>query len=68
MKREWLKEARKAQGLTLKDLAAQIGCSFNYLSDLELGKRNPSLVMADKLARALEFSILNFLREGEKSA
>lgn len=67
MKREWLKTARKSKGLTLVQLAAQIGCSFNYISDLEHGRRMPSLKTALKLAAALNFSVEKFI-EGEEVA
>lgn len=68
MKREWLKAARKEKELTLVKLAEEIGCSFNYLSDLENGRRDPSLKMAAKLAKALEFNVILFFEDQEESA
>lgn len=68
-KREWLKAARKEKGFTLVKLAEQIGCSFNYLSDLEGGRRTPSLKMAFKLAEVLDFRIEKFIDdEGAETA
>jgi transcriptional regulator with XRE-family HTH domain len=68
MKREWLRAARKEKEYTLVKLAEQIGCSFNYLSDLEHGRRNPSLKTAAKLAKALEFDVLLFFQDQEEIA
>jgi putative transcriptional regulator len=68
MKREWLREIRKEKGYTLVTLAAKAECSFNYLSDLEHGRRNPSLRLAAKIASILEFDLLKFLDEGRESA
>lgn len=68
-KREWLKAARKEKGFTLVKLAEQIGCSFNYISDLEGGRRTPSLKMAFKLAEVLDFKIEQFIDdEGAETA
>ena len=65
-KREWLKKARKEKNLTLMSLAEKIGCSFNYISDLEHGRRNPSMKMAKKFSDELDFNIIRFLEtEGE---
>jgi transcriptional regulator with XRE-family HTH domain len=68
MKREWLKTARKEKGHTLKSLAEAVGCSFNYISDLENGRRTPSLKTAFKLSEILDFDILNFIEKEQQSA
>ncbi len=39
---------------TQEKLASLVDVSPNYISRLELGKHNPSLMMIDKLAKALE--------------
>jgi transcriptional regulator with XRE-family HTH domain len=60
-KREWLKEARKEKKLTLKDLASVVGCSFNYISEIERGLKMPSLRTAVKMAQELNFDVARFL-------
>lgn len=45
---------RKARGLTQEQLAERSGFSQQYLSDLERGRRNPTVVSLYELAQALE--------------
>ncbi len=52
-----LVEARKAQNLTQKDLAALTGINQADISKLENGNRNPSLNMLKKLAAGLGMSL-----------
>ena len=47
-----LRPYRKAQGLTLATLAARIGCSVPMLSDVERGKRTPSLRLVARIEAA----------------
>jgi len=47
-----LREARKAQGKTLRDLAKEAGCTASTLSNLERGKIDPTALI-DALAAAL---------------
>lgn len=61
-----LREVRKAKGLTLKEVAEQIGKTESYLSQLENGKTNPSLASLKKLADCLGKPLVT-LFEGEKS-
>lgn len=58
-----LREHRKAAWLTQCELAAQVGCAQNYLSDLEAGKRDPSLSLALRLAELLGKPIQKFLEQ-----
>jgi len=45
---------REAKAMTQRELAAKVGVTPGYLALLELGKRkNPSLDVVKKLARAL---------------
>ncbi len=44
---------RKAQGLTQEQLADRSGLTQQYLSDLERGKRNPTIVTIYEIAQAL---------------
>ncbi len=47
------KRIRIARGLTQEELAERSGFSQQYLSDLERGRRNPTLVTLWELAQAL---------------
>jgi len=47
---------RKEKGLTQEALSELCGLSQQYLSDLERGKRNPTIVTIYEIAQALEVS------------
>ncbi|MBB1251731.1 helix-turn-helix domain-containing protein [Rhizobium sp. G21] len=47
---------RREKGLTQEDVEARSGFSQQYLSDLERGKRNPSIVTLYEIAQALGVS------------
>jgi transcriptional regulator with XRE-family HTH domain len=47
---------RREKGLTQEDLEARSGFSQQYLSGLERGKRNPSIVTLYEIAQALGVS------------
>jgi DNA-binding XRE family transcriptional regulator len=49
----WLKQRRKALGLTQKDLARQAGCAEITLRKIEAGDLQPSPQLAASLARAV---------------
>lgn len=49
-----VKRVRVARGLTQEQLAERSGFSQQYLSDLERGRRNPTVVSLWELAQALE--------------
>ena len=50
---------RKKAGFTLRQLAAEAGCTHSYLSQLEKGVTVPSLSMVGKLAAALKISVMD---------
>ncbi len=52
-----LRHARMVKRLTLKDLAARIGCSESLLSKLENDKAKPSLRMLHKIVTELDTTI-----------
>lgn len=54
---ERLKELRKRNNLTQKELAEQIGIKQNSYSDWETGKNEPSFENLIKLANLLEVSL-----------
>ena len=44
---------RKQKGMSQEDLALESGVNKNYLSDLERGERNPTVLVMEKIATAL---------------
>lgn len=47
---------RREKGLTQEEVQARSGFSQQYLSSLERGRRNPTVITLYELARALEVS------------
>jgi transcriptional regulator with XRE-family HTH domain len=56
-----LRRIRKARGWTQEELAERSGLSQQYLSDLERGKRNPTIVTIYELAQAFGASHLELV-------
>ena len=56
-----LRELRKKKGLKLVALANKSGVSLAYVSEVERGRKLPSLEILDRLAGALGLSILDVL-------
>ena len=56
---------RQNKGLSIEALALEAEINRNYLGDLERGVRNPTLVILNKIAKALEVD-LAVLFEGIK--
>ena len=54
---------RQQKNMTIEDLALEAEINRNYLSDLERGTRNPTVVVLNKIAKALEIN-LSTLFEG----
>lgn len=52
-----LKRARMARGLTQQDMADQLGISRPTLANYEVGRYRPSLILANRIARALQLPI-----------
>ena len=61
-----LERIRRAQGLTQEQLEARSGFSQQYLSGLERGRRNPTVVTVYELAQALGVSHLDLLQPDDK--
>lgn len=59
---EQFRTLRKAKGYTQKDISEMTGISLYAISSIESGRRNPSLLMCEKLAQAVggEISIVGF--------
>ena len=54
---------RTQKGLSIEALALEAEINRNYLGDLERGVRNPTVVVLNKIAKALEID-LSVLFEG----
>ena len=54
---------RKQKGWSQLDLSIESGVNRNYLSDLENGRRNPTVDILEKIANALGIT-LEFLFKG----
>ena len=61
-----LRRLRKAQGLTLQQLASRCGLSQPFLSQLENGKAMPSLMALHHVAQALETTAHSLLQPQER--
>jgi transcriptional regulator with XRE-family HTH domain len=57
-----VKLRREALGLTQEDLADKAGIHRTYLSDIERGTRNVSLINIERLAAALALSLSELFR------
>lgn len=49
-----VRDQRNRLGLSQMDMAERVGLHFTYLSQIERGERNPSLVNILRLAKSLE--------------
>ena len=57
---------RLAKGLTQEEFAERSGFSQQYISDLERGRRNPTVVSLYELAQALGVTHLELLQPERK--
>lgn len=48
-----LREQRARRGLSQEQFAFEAGIHRTYISDLERGARNPTIVVVDRIAKAL---------------
>lgn len=58
-----IKQAREIRGLTQTDLATAVGVDQSYISWIELGAREPSDVLVNKIAIATQFPPSFFRRD-----
>ena len=61
-----VKQRREQLELTQEDLAGRAGIHRTYLSDIERGFRNPSLINIEKVAAALSLSIAELFQRVER--
>lgn len=62
-----VRKARLAEGLTQEQLADLSGFSQQYLSDLERGKRNPTVVTLWELAQVLGVTPVDLIAPDEEA-
>ena len=63
-----VKRIRLERGLTQEALADMCGHSQQYISDLERGKRNPTVVSVYEIAQALGVTHLDLMMLPEKKS
>lgn len=52
-----LPQARKSAGMSQEKLAKEVGITRQYLSEIENGKKQPSVIIAIKIAKVLKFKV-----------
>ncbi len=62
---EKIKALRLANQMTLKELGRKASCTDAYLSQLERGRANPSIMILKNIASALQMKIVDFFLESE---
>lgn len=60
---ENVRRYRQSVGITQAELAARMGVDRAYISGLELGERNPTVLTLWHVAMALEVPLHKFLQE-----
>ena len=53
---------RKQKGMSQEDLALESGVNKNYLSDLERGRRNPSLLILNRICYGLDIDLATLFK------
>ena len=54
---ERLRSLRKLHGLKLREVSKKTGLSLSYVSDLERGRKNPSLETCQKFATVYKITL-----------
>ncbi|ANZ44450.1 helix-turn-helix domain-containing protein [Cloacibacillus porcorum] len=61
-----IQKYRIAQGLTQENLAERVDLSVSYISEIENGKKRPFLKTLEKIAAALDVSLVSLMGEDSK--
>ena len=61
-----IKIKRIEKDLKVKELASKVDITEQYMSNIEHGKRNPSLKLLKKLAKELGCSVYEFIEEWDR--
>lgn len=64
-----VQRARRERGLSQEELAHRAAVHQTYLSGVERGTRNPTILVLDKIARAMDLDPADLMRrrDGERS-
>jgi transcriptional regulator with XRE-family HTH domain len=57
-----LRNTRKEQGATLRDISSKANVALGYLSEIERGQKEPSSELLSSICSALEISISSLMR------
>lgn len=60
-----VRRLRLEKGMSQEEFGFAAGIDRTYVSGVERGLRNPSLVLAEKFARGLDVELFELLRPGE---
>ena len=55
---QYMRQVRDEKDLSLREFAKRIDCSPAFISDIELGKRNPSEEVFNKIAKTLGVTVV----------
>ena len=66
--RTWLKDIREEQHMSQQEISERAEIAQPSYSNIELGKRNPSVDAAKKIASILNFPWTRFYDEAEEGA
>lgn len=58
-----VRRIRMEKGLTIESLATDVGLSYSYVGEMQRGKRNPTLKVVERIARALDVTPTELLKE-----
>ena len=61
-----IRKYRKKKNLTQKELGDIVKISNTYLSDMEIGRTNPSIKTLKRIAQGLEISYVDLLKDTEE--
>ena len=61
-----IRKYRKTKNLTQKELGDIVKISNTYLSDMEIGRTNPSIKTLKRIAQGLEISYVDLLKDTEE--
>lgn len=69
-RRHVLRQARERKGLTIADMASELGVSESFLYKIEEGVRNPGLELAKRIAARLDTTMdaLFFARQLDETS
>lgn len=62
---ENIRRERKKKNITQKELGEKVGISNTYLSDMEIGRTNPSIKTLKKIAQGLDIHYIELLKDTE---